>query len=794
MPDTTNANPNHNDGLAQPNLVARLEASQQVTIVVQQIPLRFIKPNPKNRLITQDMIDAMSESLAMLGLINAIKIRPLGDGTYMVFSGHIRLLGALKLGWVTIACIVSDKTTKETTIEGIWDNRQSTQTWLDDCRDIENLLDDDPDLTIDQLAKLLRTSDSEINRGKRLLKCLNPASRTLIDQNLKKPLISSMPAWQSDKSGSGSSTAKTSKGWELTQAPVYELTNLENPETVFKTLQVVIDQQLTGPQAKALVDHLNAGQPLEAFNPHKPVPSKPKASAPKPQVEGHALSVPISAKKEIGAAPAHSPLPAVLANKVIELPVPHHTAHANTPHQAHPSHAPQLEVSAEETSWFWQWMVGIKFFNQLKSKVKKGETLTRTEKWVVVLYRFYKFIEPPFKFLGKHFGKLLKEAVKGLLHSVKEAIGKTAKSILDFVLPLILIGLLISGILAFFHFAVVSPLQWIEHKIGSIFHHEDTTPPQTTTATTPSSVSAVLPVEAAVPHLVPKKKIEKTTSAVSYQPAVSFVPSDEDPQVLDLEIAAVAKNVVLKNHAVAPDEGMPGDLAVTRMQGVMDPDKYTMMIGSDKRIVLGINVGTTTLTIHHKSADPLNGLSGDGLTNIVLEDVTAIHINEIDTGTKTTTVKYQFSLISEGAKYPLTIQCNSTDDLRHLVSAMEYFIRNSRLSPSGGGLGHDTPLTGMPYPNQGLVLTNACVVEKLWADSPMDKAGVQLGDMVWSTDKNAPLPPERKTLETILAGLTPGSHDLYLVSPEERNKAQILMNQTHSSNFNPKRRKVSLQL
>jgi hypothetical protein len=312
------------------------------------------------------------------------------------------------------------------------------------------------------------------------------------------------------------------------------------------------------------------------------------------------------------------------------------------------------------------------------------------------------------------------------------------------------------------------------------------------------------------------KKIEKSAvspsgiSSPSYIPSVQWSVTQEDPQVLELEIAAVAKNTLLKNHAVAADEAMPGDLAVTRMEGVMDRDKYTMMIGSDKRIVLGINAGTTTLEIHHKSADPLNGFLGDGETNIVWEDVKAIHISEMDTQTGTPSTTYLFGLISDGAKYPLIIQCHSPEDLQHLVSTMEYFIRNSRL-------GHDTPLTGMPFPNQGLVLNNDCVVEKLWADSPMANAvssietaqpnhvaqleasqqvkrGVQLGDMIWSVDKNAGLPPQLKSLETQLSALTSGPHNLFVVSPEDREKGIILMNQTHTSYFNPKRKKITLTL
>jgi hypothetical protein len=67
MSEPSNANGNNNEPLAQPNHVAQLEASQQVkTIVVQQIPISLIRPNPKNRLITQDAIDAMAESLDRL--------------------------------------------------------------------------------------------------------------------------------------------------------------------------------------------------------------------------------------------------------------------------------------------------------------------------------------------------------------------------------------------------------------------------------------------------------------------------------------------------------------------------------------------------------------------------------------------------------------------------------------------------------------------------------------------------------------------------------------------------------
>jgi hypothetical protein len=243
---------------------------------------------------------------------------------------------------------------------------------------------------------------------------------------------------------------------------------------------------------------------------------------------------------------------------------------------------------------------------------------------------------------------------------------------------------------------------------------------------------------------------------------------------------------MVKSFPVLTDEGMPGDLAVSRMQGVTDPDKYTMKIGSGTEKIISINTTTTNLTINYKSTDPFN-LDSAGPLNFFWEDVLYIHTDEIEVEGKTPYKFYQLSLVVSGSKVALTIQCASTDDLKHLVSTMEYFIRNSRL-------GHDTALAGMPYPTQGVRLTNGCLVNWLWADSPMAKAGVKLGDMVWSVEKNAGLPPEREKLEAQLGALTSGPHDLFLVSPADREKGLVLMNQSHTTTFNPKRQKVSLQL
>src|ERR1700722_10006422 len=91
--------------------------------IVQQIALRLIKPNPENRLVTPDMVEDMAASLKATRLNNPVKVRPLADGTFDLFSGHVRLAGAQKLGWETIPAYVMDITPEEAVEIGILDNR-----------------------------------------------------------------------------------------------------------------------------------------------------------------------------------------------------------------------------------------------------------------------------------------------------------------------------------------------------------------------------------------------------------------------------------------------------------------------------------------------------------------------------------------------------------------------------------------------------------------------------------------------------------------------------------------------
>jgi hypothetical protein len=471
-------------------------------------------------------------------------------------------------------------------------------------------------------------------------------------------------------------------------------------------------------------------------------------------------------------------------------------------------------------SWIWEWMLGVKFMKQLRSKAKKGE-LTLTDKILIVLD---KILVGPLGWVLKHLAKLIKETAKEFWHWLKKTLGDTFSNIIKWGILILIICAFLWGAGKVFQLVVVKPLHWIESKVVWGFHGGGSKPEAPVIPApilpSPESAAPAAPYAngnnngpLAQPNLAPQleasaqvpvgssqlgsAKLKTSNSklpthhsppAAAYQPAISFVPSVEDPKLLKLEIAALQNNVYVKDFPLTPDESMPGDVALSRMQDLADPDKYTMMIGGGKQIIKLVTTTTTGLALLYKSADLFGVLNGDGQMNFLWEDVKAIHTNEIvhsspNSGTQQPNINYQCSLVVKGAKYPLTLQCGSTDDLENLVSTLEYFIRHSRL-------GRDTPLTGIPYPDQGVKLTNDCVVALLWANSPMDKAGVGLGDHFWSVGKNTSEQQGRKELE---AGLQSLPAALFTVSPAEWDKAHIEARQPGSDNaIHPQLRKVSI--
>ena len=691
--------------------------------------------------------------------------------------------------------------------------KSESMPWYDQ---LEALRAQPPDATPAELMEALKLRKSQVSDLQAIDKCFDlPA--------LEKVRAAASPQQTGISSPSGTQKANNlpytlSFRSALALAGLKKVKLADFNQTFHAALDVTLTLQLTTVQIVALVDWITKGNSPETFDP--PEPGKKgksyKGTKGKNQPTGNAddLKPVLELFKKVEAEIARGDgettyqdeLRDLLNKGNAETQEDEDSDGKSSPktngdrsgisspfHKARGSET-QKSASVSQAGWFWEMLLGVKFVSQLRSKAKKGE-LTTTDKVLVLLYWV---VGKPLEFIFEHLGKLFKESAKDFWHWLKHTIGETLSKTIQWAIPLLIICALIWGAGKVYQYAIVNPLHWVESEIKSGFHwggskvEEPVTPaPTTPSAELDKTTVRSSELEVRSSNLKPKTPnsslLTPHSTVITYQPAISFAPSASpdqtlyDPQLLEQEIAAVPKNAIVKAFPISPDEGMPGDLAVSRMQGVTDPDKYTMKIGNGTQKINSINTTTTNLIINYKSTDPFN-LDSSGPLNFFWEDVLYIHTDEIEVEGQIPYKIYQSSLIVSGSKYALTIQCASSDDLKHLVSTMEYFIRNSRL-------GHDTALAGMPYPSQGLVLNNDGVVDKLWAESPMDKAGMALGDHLWSIGK---VTSEKQSRSDLEVGLRSLPVTFFYATASEWDRALHDRNPAQTNSIRPKLRKVIL--
>ncbi len=195
--------------------------------------------------------------------------------------------------------------------------------------------------------------------------------------------------------------------------------------------------------------------------------------------------------------------------------------------------------------------------------------------------------------------------------------------------------------------------------------------------------------------------------------------------------------------------------------------------------------GFTLALLGGFSIGDVSNLLGDGSKKGMVyywEEVKAIHCDEIETlsNSGNTAITYHCSLVMSGPNKRFTVQCATPDDLNHLVSALEFWVRNAQA-------GKNAPVSGMLYLNQGLLMKDDGQVTALWVDGPAEKSGLLLSDYVWGLDQDADNRTDRNKLEKGLRNLKPGKHFLYVVSPADKSQAEEQALSDTNGNFNPKR-------
>jgi ParB/RepB/Spo0J family partition protein len=158
--------------------VAAAEPPVPANMVVQHIPLENLRPNPwdPRQARPDDVVRAMADSIAQVGLLQYLMARPVEDGFYELSFGMTRRLALMVLRaegkWGDTAPVqVRMLTDEEMAIVAITENRQRKDiTPIEELRGFKKALDEIKTLTIQKLADTLGIDRSTLSNGLRVLR------------------------------------------------------------------------------------------------------------------------------------------------------------------------------------------------------------------------------------------------------------------------------------------------------------------------------------------------------------------------------------------------------------------------------------------------------------------------------------------------------------------------------------------------------------------------------------------------------------------------------------------------
>jgi len=262
--------------------------------------------------------------------------------------------------------------------------------------------------------------------------------------------------------------------------------------------------------------------------------------------------------------------------------------------------------------------------------------------------------------------------------------------------------------------------------------------------------------------------------------ATAFNGDDNGKALLEQAIATFPSNRVIKPIPVTPDSSIGSLMATNRVGDLAVEGEYSLRVGQSGEKVTSVTPSATGLVIVTQGDLILGGGSSQGF---YWEDVQVIYTAELDSKEDGKTKPlYYFFLYATNLNQPLVVQCNTTNNLNHLVSAFEYFIKSAQ--------GKYVPVTAMPYLNQGLVLGDENKITALWAGSPADQAGLTFKDHVWAITGSQ---PQTKTdLEAALQALPSGKQTIEVVTGNDWQTARAKESREHNSKLEPKLTEVEL--
>lgn len=647
--------------------------------------------------------------------------------------------------------------------------------WLDDLIKLKAQVQANPSITRDALAKALNRNIATIKRLLKITDCFDAEAIEKVRraaQGVGSPMEPTHPKLGPQPEASAhadlpsnlqggryspdfqkASIEGSGQGHIFSLNNALALTRLKNRVTdLLGTVHIVLDRaisdRLKTTQIEALVDHIIKGEPPEDFD-HKKVKRRSSKGKSQKKTEetdddsedgddseddsnqGNGTSGKRSGRKKRNKS----------KSKTTAKPL------------------------TETQKLLWDALLGGSVFHQVKAKVKKGES---PSVWILLLlvvtqlvgwthHYGWRFI----KFCSKHFIKAL------------ERLGKTfpwLKHLFQFL----------------FNLAIVVAGVWISWKV---WHHEFHLPVLWHRAKEQALVTPISKPEMGAIQSQPPVKVTQAKSnpvkrkgvseppppaAVHEGDVVPFSGDDGDKLFLQAAIGTFPSDPCkVKPYPVTPDSSINPLMATNRVGDLAVESEYSLRVGQGGQKIVSVTPSATGLIIAAEGGLPLGGILGDGSKlGFYWEDVQAIYCDELDTPSKKI---YFFVLKAANLNQPLVVECNNPNNLGHLVSAFEYFIKTAQ--------GKRVPVTGMPYLNQGLVLGDEGKITAIWQNSPADNGELQLGDHLWSVHDEVHKSPSE--LETALQDLPSGKQAIEVVTPQDWNAEAEKENRLKSKNFHP---------
>ena len=145
----------------------------------EELPLAAIRPNPRQprTVFDEDSLAELAESIAEVGLLQPVVVRPLGEGQYELVMGERRLRACALAGLETIPAIVRRTEDADLLRDALLENLHRAQlNPLEEAAAYQQMLDDFG-CTQEELSRRIKRSRPQISNTIRLLQLPPPVQR-----------------------------------------------------------------------------------------------------------------------------------------------------------------------------------------------------------------------------------------------------------------------------------------------------------------------------------------------------------------------------------------------------------------------------------------------------------------------------------------------------------------------------------------------------------------------------------------------------------------------------------------